>query len=532
MTQARVALLCAAVLLIVGCGSQHQQPSPHSSRSSLESIFEDESLLHADPGGALDVLRHLGVDRVRVYLSWASIAPDAQAPARPAHFDPSDPAAYPAQSLTVFDTIVREAAKRHMGLDFTVGGGAPRWATGRGAPAGAPPGAWKPSASQFGAFVHAIGTRYDGSYKPPGSSTPLPRVDFWSIWNEPNYGPDLAPQAPAPAKAEVAPALYRRLLGAAWSALQATGHGHDTILIGEVAPRGQTLGGLPGDFGGMVPLRFVRALYCVDSSLHQLRGTAALQRGCPATQAQSQQFRSQNPALFQASGFSDHPYPLGGLPPNMRVPDEPDYADLAALPNLEYTLDKAQAAYGADTHFPIYSTEFGYQTNPPETIQRTTAPRIAAYYLNWSEYISWRDPRIRSYDQYLLRDPPGANASGGFATGLQFKNGIPKAMFDAYRTPLYLPLTSGRRGHALEVWGCVRPAPFAGADSGRAQHVKIEFRAASSASFHTVRTLTIADPHCYFDTPVTFDGSGSVRLAWAYPHGPTIHSRVVTITLQ
>ena len=98
--------------------------------------------------------------------------------------------------------------------------------------------------------------------------------------------------------------------------------------------------------------------------------------------------------------------------------------------------------------------------------------------------------------------------------------------------PIYLPLTSGPRAHALEVWGCVRPASFARATSGRAPRVRIEFRAASSPGFKTVRTVAVTDPHGYFDVQVPFDGSGTVRLAWTYPHGATIYSRLVTITLR
>jgi hypothetical protein len=36
-------------------------------------------------------------------------------------------------------------------------------------------------------------------------------------------------------------------------------------------------------------------------------------------------------------------------------------------------------------------------------------PTLAAYYMNWSEYLTWRDPRQLSYDQYQLRDGPLGN---------------------------------------------------------------------------------------------------------------------------
>ena len=46
----------------------------------------------------------------------------------------------------------------------------------------------------------------------------------------------------------------------------------------------------------MVPLRFIRALYCVGPSLKPLQGQAAAERGCPTDAAGTQQFRSAHPA--------------------------------------------------------------------------------------------------------------------------------------------------------------------------------------------------------------------------------------------
>ena len=44
--------------------------------------------------------------------------------------------------------------------------------------------------------------------------------------------------------------------------------------------------------------------------------------------------------------------------------------------------------------------------------------------------------------------------------------------------------------------------------------------------------MPLTDRYGYFDTKQAFDSSGSVRLAWSYPHGETIHSRVVSITVS
>src|SRR5437588_179799 len=121
-----------------------------------------------------------------------------------------------------------------------------------------------------GTFARALAIRYSGSYNPrlkriaPPDRADLPRVTFWSIWNEPDYGPSLAPQgAPGNLRVENSPRMYRNLLDAAWSALQRTGHGRDKGLFGELAPRGMNYWGV---FSGMKPRVLVRALYCVDST--------------------------------------------------------------------------------------------------------------------------------------------------------------------------------------------------------------------------------------------------------------------------
>jgi hypothetical protein len=534
-----VALIgAAAVALAVGGCAGHStrataQQTPARRTRPLETIFEAQTELFQSPGPALDALKRLGVDRVKLFVPWSYLAPDPLSHTRP-HFDATSPAAYPAGNWGIFDAIIREAAARRIGLDVALEAPAPLWATGAGVPPGTASyylGAWEPSPKQFGMFVHAVATRYSGHYTPPGGGPPLPRVDFWSIWNEPNYGPQLAPQAVNTSTVEVSPALYRRLLDAAWSALQATGHQRDTVLIGELAPRGQTVGDQPGNFSGMVPLRFIRALYCVDGSFHRLSGTAATERSCPSTSAGSAAFAREHPGLFGAGGFAFHPYPQG-FAPNVRTADEPDYADLPQLGPLERTLDGAMAAYGSHAQLPLYDTEFGYQTNPPETtIARAVPPAQAAAWANLAEWMSWRDPRVLSWDQYLLNDPP--NGESNFDTGLNFHGGAHKALFDAFRMPVYLPSQTGKSGQAVEVWGCVRPLRYV--HSRKPQVANIQWRPASGGRFKTVKRVILTDPHGYFDTRVAFPASGLVRISWSYPRsagGGQIHSRTVQVEVR
>jgi hypothetical protein len=522
-----VALVVALAALVAGCGGSTPTPAPlpplHPHRDGPVSLFTSPSSAALSPA-SLDGLKRLGIDRIHIYLHWADIAPDPTSRRRPA-FDATDPAAYPAAGWAVYDTIIHDAKARGLGVDVALIPPPPLWAAGKGAPDPKTQPEWRPSAQMFGQFVRAAGTRYSGNYTPPGASRPLPRVDFWSIWNEPNLGTQLAPEIKPHTQIEESPYLYRGLVDAAWDAFAATGHGHDTILIGELAPAGVKTG--VGLFNNMPALRFLRAMYCVDANYKPLRGTAAQQRHCPSTAPGSARFAAAQPGLFKATGFADHPYPQG-LPPNEPTPDEPDYAELAAIGNLEHTLDRLQSVYGSHTRFPIWSTEFGYQTTPPDTGGGTVSPTKAAEYINWSEYLTWLDPRLRSYDQYQMAD----GVAGIFATGLLTAAGKPKPGYDAYRMPIFLPATTTTRRHPLVVWGCVRPAPEAAHTTHRRQQVEIQFEPSSGGAFTTVQTVPLGGPHAYFEVRQTFPGSGTVRLRWMPPHGPAEFSRSQAVTLK
>jgi hypothetical protein len=523
------------------------------------SIIQDSTRMLSAPAQTMSTFRALGVRMVRIIVVWAQIAPGATARNAPAGFNPSNPSSYPQANWAPYDEMIELAHEDGLGVDLTLSGGAPRWAEGPGIPASALDNqfwAWRPSASAFGQFVRAAGRRYSGTYVPPGQTAPLPRVNFWAAWNEPNFGEDLGPQAVDGSTVSVAPGMYRSLASQMWNGLQATGHGHDTFLIGEFAPMGLSGAagpghpqGLPGDFSQTKPLQFLRTLYCVDSNYRELRGRAARSVGCPATAAGSRSFRRQNPALFNATGVADHPYSFTGSPPNVETSTDPDIATFPRIPNLEHALDRVQRVYGSGKRFPIYNTEYGYITHPPNRFSYPS-PATAAYYINWAEYLSWKQPRVATTMQYLLYDPTQTVATssgdGGFASGLDTVNGKAKPGYAAYRLPLLLPVTSTRRGRSLEVWGCVRPARYAILGGDQPQTVQIQFapHGSSGASFATLRTVTISNANnCYFDVRMKFPGSGTVRLAYTYPNDPllmfppavsgsTVYSRSVAITLR
>jgi hypothetical protein len=492
-------------------------------------LFESDGDLQHDPSGTMARLRSLGVGAVRVNVEWSTIAPDATLRTRP-NFDAADPNAYPASSWTYLDAVVHAAQANHIVLDFLVTGGAPFWANGSGVPN---VGfnrhfAWQPSAREYGDFVHAVGLRYGHS------------VRYWEIWNEPNFGEDLGPQAVQGSRYSLAPGLYRSLVDAAWRSLNATVSGGKTIVIGQLAARG--LGpsradrshpeGLPGNFGQTKPLQFIRTLYCVDSRYRFLTRQAASVAGCPTNAAGRRSFRSQHPGLFSAQGFGIHPYPQG-LPPTREASRDPDYVAFSEIPKLESTLDRLQKLWGSRKKFAIYNNEYGYVTHPPANDRQFVSPTTGALYINWAEYLSWRNSRIATSMQYLLTDPAIGSGSQ-FFSGLLFppahpgEPGQPKPGYQAYRMPLFLPSSSTRRGRSLEVWGGVRPAHT----YGGTQRAQIQWRKGRSGGWRTITNVRLRDSHGYFDVRVKFPGSGYVQVAWQQPGASTLTSRIQAIRIR
>ena len=555
MRRRRLRTLAAALGVATSAGLLVGSWSPPPALASTRqiSIIQDSTRLLTNPGATLGTFRALGASMVRVIVVWAQVAPTPESRTAPAGFNAADPADYPTAGWAPYDEIVKIAAADGIAVDFTLSGGAPRWAEGPRIPGVAldnPFWAWRPSPTDFGQFVHAVGERYSGTYVPPGQTAALPRVSFWGLWNEPNFGEDLGPEAVDGSTVSTAPGMYRNLLDAAWSSLLATGHGPstDTILIGEVAARGLSgrptpshPAGLPGDFGQTKPLIFLRTLYCVDSSYRELRGSAARALGCPTTAAGSRNFRAVNPGLFDATAFADHPYPDNNLPPTMDSSRDPNNAPFSRLANLERELDRLQQVYASPERFPIYDTEYGYITRPPNA-KSYVSPATAAYYLNWAEYLSWKQPRVASTMQYLLYDPPPDatnQGDGGFSSGLLFSNGRPKPTYAAYRLPLYLPVSTAPRGQALEVWGCVRPARYAIFETGQPQRAQIQFAPRATGAYVPVQSVTVSIPsNCYFELRVRFPASGTVRLEYTYPAaspgvgGTTVYSRAAAVTVS
>ena len=543
MTRRLLAALALSITAIVALVTL----APSSARASTRqiAIIQDQNMLAANPAGTLAQMQALGATTVRLLIDWDAIAPDIQSTHEP-HFAATNPAAYPTDNWDFYDEIVRLAKADGMTVDLTLTGGAPRWAEGPGIPSNyiishngaARYYAWKPNSTEFGQFVQAVGRRYDGRYTPKGETSALPRVHFWTIWNEPNFGVNLGPQATDTSRISYAPGLYRNLVRTGYRGLRETGHAKDTILIGEFAAHGSSLSdgrhgpedpqGLPGFGAQTQPLPFIRTLYCLSPSGAQLTGTAARLAGCPTTASGRHTFRADNPGLFHVTGVGDHPYANNATPASDGKDSNPEWATLPNLGRLEATLDEATHAWGSSKHYPIYNDEYGYITDPPQRNQTSSVPPgTAARYINWAEYLTWREPRVSSYDQYLIQDgPPNAmdNDNGGFATGLYTSGGKAKPSLNAYRLPMWEPSTTLSRPGRDKVWGEARPAYWVAKVTKKTQELQIQFRAHDRGSWKTLETV---HSDTYFEVRPKFPSSGEVRLRYTYPKlmlDPTLES--------
>jgi len=300
---------------------------------------------------------------------------------------------------------------------------------------------------------------------------------------------------------EASPSIYRGMVDAAWTALQDTGHGSDTILIGETAPKGVSVRGTTRQIS---PGRFIKRLYCLDDHLQLLDGAGATERGCPAASSPAD-FRAAHPGLFAASGYAHHPYELI-FPPN-RKPRHSDWYTMANLRSLSSLLRRVRARFGFGGGTRLYLTEFGYQTDPPDPLGVT--PRQQARYLNHAEYLAYRNRGVRTLSQFLLYDDV-APTSATFQTGLNYHDGAAKPARAAYAFPLFLPAPRIRHGRRLHVWGLLRAAP-----NGQAQPVDVLFRPRGShGRFRRIARLRSQAARGYVDGRVRVRRSGSIRLRW------------------
>ena len=431
-------------------------------------------------------MKEMGVDRVRVTASWSSLTRDPESDTKPAGFDARDPAAYEQARWTQLDNAVRAIRSAGLGAIIDIGFWAPHWATDD------PPGPRARSNIDpiaYGDFATAVALRYSGTFsrpadppkaapapepepeptedasliggligplvpfpvtdpsapqEPPAAappantggavapSEPLPSVDEFILWNEPNHPALLMPQWRADGTTPASPGVYRPMVRAGYASVKAV-RPDVTVLIGNTSSTGGKRGS-----GAVPPLEFLRTLACVDASMQ------------PITTDDCADFTQ-----IPGDGWAHHPYSQNERPSRVSNPvNEPGDLRMADLPLLAATLNQLVAMGRiAPAVANIFLTEFGYETQGIPGRPRVTELQQARW-LTWAEYIADSIPTVHSFAQFLLRDQPpsptrvsasNARPFGQYSTGLLNVDGTDKLAVRTFRAGLFAQLRSKKR---------------------------------------------------------------------------------------
>jgi hypothetical protein len=223
----------------------------------------------------------------------------------------------------------------------------------------------------------------------------FPWVRMWTIWNEPNNGMFASP---------VSPSLYvKQLLNPGYAALHAASS-QNLVAGGVTSPRKTP--------SGMAPLAFMQGMRAAHAKL---------------------------------DAYAVNPYPLSTVEtPTRSSCSHCGYFTMASLPAIRSYVTKY---FGAK---PLWLTEYGYQTNPPDRFLGVSQARQAQY-IGAAALRVWKQPGVTVLIQFLLRDEPSV---GGWQSGLYTTTGAPKLSVHAFSLPL---AQQSRRGSRVALWGEVRP---------------------------------------------------------------------------
>ena len=457
--------------------------APAAAHATAEvGIADDGAIMHASDLEAFANVtewKKIGIDTVRIHARWVGHVPEPLLPTKPPDFDPRNPddLGYNWARLDRAVSLVRGAG---MKVILTVTGSGPLW--GVSDPSQGNPRV-NPDPKAFGDFAYAVARHFGRD------------VDEYIIWNEPNLPLWLQPQSTCTAPRRCtpyAPHLYRRLVQAAEPQIRQADPGA-RVMMGALAPRGES--GRSRN-AKLRPLVFLRAMGCVDERNRRVR--TGLCRGF-------------TPA--QAYGLAYHPHSVRRGP---TVPStQRDDAQMGDLTKLVRAVDAITRANGLRSRapggrFPLYLTEWGYETNPPDTGRGVPFTRQADW-LQQGAYLAWLQPRVRNLTQYAWHDEPFRAGGVGWQSGLKTNSGREKPAYKAFQIPFW---AERRDRRTVRAWGQVRP--------GGRTTVVIERAAAGGAWVPVTDVRT--DTRGYFSRNLRF--STAVRLRFRHSIGISSTRRV------
>ena len=477
-------------------------------------VQDDALMLHKPPAIVQATARRmarLGADRVRITASWSSLAPEPRATERP-EFNPGNPADYPREPWSRLDRAVKAATAAGLEPQIDVAFFAPRWAVARRIRERRERHRWEPDPEQFGLFAEAVARRYSGRYEDPARPTRrLPAVRLWTTWNEPNFPAFLAPQWRRVDGTWVpqSPHHYREMHNRAYAAINRIEEDNKVLLGGTAALGGEGR----GPFEGIAPLRFLRELACVD------------RRGRPLERAECANFEP-----LEADGYAHHPYSLHDRPDAHSV--NLDDAPLGDLDRLSLLLDRLHRLGRISTRLPIYVTEYGYETNPPDVV-RGVSLRQQARYHGLATFLAWKQRDVFSFAQFLLNDiaaPEKGSArkrSRDWQSGLFFHDGSPKPAAAAFKVPFWAESQSVAGSDVVVLFGQVRPTAgrkrveveMRRPDGTWVPTVTYETRPAGDVNCGEETTIFLTDQHGFYLRVAPYQGPATYRARWVRGDG-------------
>ena len=380
-----VAALCAVGVLSVSAATA----APRSSHL-LVGINDEADTLYGNPATAFATLKSLKTQVLRVNLYWGGTKWAVANTTRPT--DPTDPGDR-AYNWALYDRLVQYAHDNNIQVVFSLLF-TPGWANGGKARTVAPT-----DAKDLENFAYAAAERYSGLWIPPAwqqnpslgiGATPLPKVNMWTAWNEPNNPLWLTPQ-------------YKKV-GKAWRVESAFNYAKicNAVMAGV---HSQYLGPLADEH--------------VACGVTGPKGNDAPSSSRPSVDPLTFLTQAHRFGMRDFDVYAHHPYADKGIEKPSYVPTGNEKRRIQ-LGNIN-TLLKLVSQYYGNKH--LWITEYGYQTNPPDKTVFGIPWKTQATYMSQAYALARKNPRIDMMLWFMVRDEPSL---GGWQSGLATVTGKKK----------------------------------------------------------------------------------------------------------
>lgn len=399
----RIVLIVTAGLVVAGlavqaagASSKHRAaPKVRTSSHLLVGINDEPDTLYGDTATAFATLKALNAQVLRVNLYWGGTR---WAVANKKPTDATDPGD-PAYNWSLYDRLVKYAALDNIKVVFSILF-TPSWANG-GKARTVPP----TNFTDLQNFAYAAAERYSGLWTPPVwqrdptlgiDATPLPKVSMWTAWNEPNNPDWLTPQ-------------YKRV-GGKWRIQSAYEYAQicNAVYAGVHSPY---LGPLPGEQ--------------VACGVTGPKGNDAPTSGRPSVDPLSFLIAAHGFGMKTFDVYAHHPYADAGSEGPAYVPTGKNKRRIQ-LGNINVLLAQITKFYGPKH---LWITEYGYQTNPPDTTIFGVSWAKQAADMKQAYAIARANPRIDMMLWFLIRDEPNI---GGWQSGLETVAGVHKPSWNTF----------------------------------------------------------------------------------------------------